>query len=250
MKKEELLQILEEVRSGRLKVTDAAEKFGGLPFQDIHYAKIDHQREIRRGFPEIIFCAGKTVDQLLGIACGIWERGSAVLGTRCTREQFRAVTGQFAGAQYFEEARIFFIDQGTFPKCSKKIVVVTAGTTDISVAEEAAVTAECLGIGVDRIYDVGIAGIHRLFANLERINSAAIIIAVAGMEGALPSVVAGLTDKPVVAVPTSVGYGANFHGLSALLAMLSSCTGGIGVVNIDNGFGAAYLAALILRQIE
>ena len=250
MRREELQRILEEVKAGRLEITKAVEKFKGLPFEDIQYAKIDHHREIRRGFPEIIFCAGKTVEQLLGIARGIWGRGTSVLGTRCTHEQFRALTVQFADAEYFEEARIFFIDQGAFPKCSKKIAVVTAGTTDIPVAEEAAVTAECLGIEAERIYDVGVAGIQRLFANLDRINSAAVIIAVAGMEGALPSIIAGLSDKPVIAVPTSIGYGANFQGLSALLAMLNSCAGGIGVVNIDNGFGAAYLATLILRQME
>lgn len=250
MRREELLRILEEVKAGRLEIATAAEKFKGLPFEDIQYAKIDHHREIRRGFPEIIFCEGKTVAQLLGIARGIWERGSSVIGTRCTPEQFRALAAEMADARYFTEARIFFISRGGPPQCSQKIAVLTAGTSDIPVAEEAAVTVECLGIEAERIYDVGVAGIHRLFANLGRINGASIIIAVAGMEGALPSIVAGLTDKPVIAVPTSIGYGANFQGLSALLAMLNSCAGGIGVVNIDNGFGAAYLAALILHQIK
>jgi len=250
LRREELLRILEEVKAGRLEIATAAEKFKGLPFEDIQYAKIDHHREIRRGFPEIIFCEGKTVAQLLGIARGIWERGSSVIGTRCTPEQFRALAAEMADARYFTEARIFFISRGGPPQCSQKIAVLTAGTSDIPVAEEAAVTVECLGIEAERIYDVGVAGIHRLFANLGRINGASIIIAVAGMEGALPSIVAGLTDKPVIAVPTSIGYGANFQGLSALLAMLNSCAGGIGVVNIDNGFGAAYLAALILHQIK
>jgi NCAIR mutase (PurE)-related protein len=250
LKSDELLRILEDVKAGRLEIAAAADKFKGLPFEDIQYAKIDHHREIRRGFPEIIFCEGKTADQLVGIARGIRGKGASVIGTRCTPEQFRAVAAELTGAGYYREARIFFIPQGPFPKGSRTVAVVTAGTSDIPVAEEAAVTAECLGITVERIYDVGVAGIHRLFANLDRINAASVIIAVAGMEGALPSIVAGLTDKPVIAVPTSIGYGANFQGLSALLAMLNSCAGGIGVVNIDNGFGAAYLAALIIRQIK
>jgi len=250
LRKEDLLYILEEVKAGRLEISTAVEKFKGLPFEDLQYAKIDHHREIRRGFPEIIFCEGKTVAQLLGIARGIWERGSSVIGTRCAPEQFRALAAEMADVRYFHEARIFLISRGAPPPCSQKIAVITAGTSDIPVAEEAAVTIECLGIAAERIYDVGVAGIHRLFANLESINAASVIIAVAGMEGALPSIVAGLTDKPVIAVPTSIGYGANFQGLSALLAMLNSCAGGIGVVNIDNGFGAAYLAALIIRQIK
>jgi NCAIR mutase (PurE)-related protein len=250
LRKEDLLRLLEDVKTGSLEISAAADTLQGLSFEDIHFAKIDHHREIRRGFPEIIFCEGKTVSQLLGIARRIRERGSSVIGTRCTPEQYRALAAEMADAHYFNEARIFFISRGEIPTCTQKIAVITAGTSDIPVAEEAAVTLECLGIAAERIYDVGVAGIHRLFANLDRINGTTVVIAVAGMEGALPSVIAGLTDKPVIAVPTSIGYGTNFQGLSALLAMLNSCAGGIGVVNIDNGFGAAYLAALIIRQID
>ena len=251
MRREELQRLLEEVRAGHLEIAAALERFKGMPFEDLQYAKIDHHREIRRGFPEIIFCAGKTDEQILGIARGIRDKGHAVLGTRCPREQFHALSSRLAGAQYFPDARIFFIPHGEVEAGStEKIVVVTAGTADIPVAEEAAVTAECLGITTERIYDVGVAGIHRLFPFLDRIGAAAVVIAVAGMEGALPGILAGLTDRPVIAVPTSVGYGASFHGVAPLLAMLNSCAGGIGVVNIDNGFGAAYLAALIVRRIE
>ena len=250
MRREELQRLLEEVRAGRLEIAAALERFKGMPFEDLQYAKIDHHREIRRGFPEIIFCAGKTDEQILGIARGIRDKGHAVLGTRCPREQFLALSPHLAGAQYFPVARIFFIPHGAYAAGKEKIVVVTAGTSDIPVAEEAAVTAECLGIATERIYDVGAAGLHRLFPFLDRIGTAAVVIVVAGMEGALPGILAGLTDRPVIAVPTSVGYGANFQGVSALLAMLNSCAGGIGVVNIDNGFGAAYLAALIVRRIE
>lgn len=248
--REQLLKMLVDIREGRLGVEEALERLRVLPFEDLGYAKIDHHRNIRRGFPEVIFCQGKTAEQLLGIVKAVREKGLPVLGTRCGQDQLRLLAEEFKDLIHYPTGGIIYIGPRKEKCFERRLAVVTAGTADMAVAEEAAATAECLGIDVERFYDMGVAGIHRLFAHLGRINEAAVIIVTAGMEGALPGVVAGLTDKPVIAVPTSVGYGVNFQGLSALLTMLSSCSGGIGVVNIDNGFGAAYLAALIIRQIE
>lgn len=230
-------------------------------FEDLGFAKVDHHRVIRKGFPEVIFCQGKTNIQIAQIFGKLAKKGNTVIATRATKDNFKAVSKAFKKAVYHEEARM--ISLHTNPKSktlnskkylnfklkkSKRVIcVITAGTADIPVAEEAAVTAELLGNGVKRIYDVGVAGIHRLFAKMDEIHKSSVIITVAGMEGALASVVAGLVAAPVIAVPTSVGYGANFKGLSALLTMMNSCAPGVAVVNIDNGFGAGVMAHTILK---
>jgi pyridinium-3,5-biscarboxylic acid mononucleotide synthase len=216
-------------------------------YEDLGFAKVDHHRQRRKGFPEVIYCAGKTPAQAAKIAKRIWENGNDVLATRADRKAFNAVKKVLKKAKYFETARIIMYQRKPRRLVAGSIAIVTAGTADLPVAEEAAVTAEFLGLKVERIFDVGVAGIHRLINNLDKLKRAKVIIVVAGMEGALPSVLGGLIDKPIVAVPTSVGYGANFKGLSALLTMLNSCSPGIGVVNIDNGFGAAVLAWTFLK---
>ena len=242
--------ILEKVRKGDIDVDEALKSFRNLPFEDIGYAKIDHHRAIRNGFPEVIYGEGKAVDHIIGIMETMIQRKSNVLATRISKEVYEKIKHVSDKMEYNELARIITIEHKALKKSKGKILVMTAGTADISVAEEAALTAEMFGNTAERLYDVGVAGIHRLLANIEKLNEASVIITVAGMEGALASVVGGLVDKPVVAVPTSVGYGANFKGVSALLTMLNSCSSGIGVVNIDNGFGGAYLASTINRQIE
>ncbi|HHW02412.1 MAG TPA: nickel pincer cofactor biosynthesis protein LarB [Thermoanaerobacterales bacterium] len=226
------------------------EHLKGLPFEDLGFARIDHHRALRRGVPEVIFCQGKTLPRIVEIVRHMLEKSAVVMGTRADRTVFEEVQKIAPDARYHDEARIFVIEKEKLPRNSGTIAVVSAGTSDIPVAEEAAVTAEVFGNQVERLYDVGVAGIHRLFMNMEVLHRARVIIVVAGMEGALASVVAGLVDKPVIAVPTSVGYGANFHGLSALLTMLNSCAGGITVVNIDNGFGAGFAAHQINRLGE
>ena len=236
--------ILETVKNGTVSVEQATEKLIKLPFDDLGYAMIDHHRQLRNGCPEVIFCAGKTVQHVEGIVTNLLEVGdSNVLATRATEEMAQAVQKIYPDAEWNSSARTIIIRRQPIEKSGiGKILVVTAGTCDIPVADEAVITAEFLGNEVERICDVGVAGIHRLFAKLDRITSAAVIIVIAGMEGALPSVIGGLTDKPIIAVPTSVGYGTSFGGITALLAMLNSCANGISVVNIDNGFGAAYVA--------
>ena len=216
-----------------------------LPYKNLDFAKIDHHRELRRGFPEIIYGQGKTTDQIRKISKEILGKGSNLLITRVNRDVYLALKESFPDVEFNKPAGTIHCLITPPPAGKGKIVIITAGTSDIPVAEEAYVTSIMLGNETDRIFDVGVAGIHRLFGEFDRIRSAKVIITVAGMEGALPSVVAGITDKPVIAVPTSVGYGASFGGISALLTMLNSCAGGIGVVNIDNGFGAAFLASLI-----
>ncbi|MCX7816871.1 MAG: nickel pincer cofactor biosynthesis protein LarB [Syntrophales bacterium] len=248
--REELVKILNDVKDGKLDVHEALDKLRLLPYDDLFFAKVDHHRALRKGVPEVIYCPGKTDDQLLKISRSIWESGTSVIGTRCTPAQFDVLAREFKEAKYYEEARIFFIPRGNVAKSRSKVTVITAGTSDIPVAEEAAIASECMGLSVQRIYDVGVAGIHRLFPYIEQMNSSAVIIVVAGMEGALPGIVAGFTDKPVIAVPTSVGYGAQIGGFSALLTMLNCCAGGVAVVNIDNGFGAAYFAYTIINQID
>jgi len=242
-----LKELLERVRDGKVRPDEAARQLATLPFEDLGFAKIDHHRALRRGFPETVFGAGKTVDQVVQIVERITARGQRVLVTRTTPEVHEAVREIRPEAQYHDLARCLTVQGERAPALRGRIAVVAAGTSDLSVAEEAAVTAEFHGGAVDRVYDVGVAGLHRLLDRAETIRQANVVVVVAGMEGALPSVVAGLVDAPVVAVPTSVGYGAAFQGLAALLAMLNSCASGVGVVNIDNGFGAAHLACLILR---
>lgn len=248
MEETRLRKLLESVESGALSVREALERLRVLPFEDLGFAKVDHHRALRRGFPEVIFCEGKTPEQIIKIAKGILDQGVNLLATRCSKEQFQVISKELPGAEYHESGSIFSMG-ATESERSGGVVVVSGGTSDRLVAEEAALTAHFLGCTVDRLYDVGVAGIHRLLFHLERIREADVIIVVAGMEGALASVVAGVADAPIIAVPTSVGYGASFGGLSALLTMLNSCAGGVTVVNIDNGFGAGYAAAVICRKL-
>jgi len=244
---EKLKDVLLKVQRGELSVDEALHFLKDLPYEDLGFAKVDHHRALRRGVPEVIFCQGKTPEQVVKIAERMNARGTNIMGTRAGREVFEEVKKAIPDAVYYPDARIFAVIREPVPKNKGLIAVASAGTSDLPVAEEAAVTAELLGNRVERLYDVGVAGIHRLFMNLEVLERAQVIVVVAGMEGALASVVGGIVDKPVIAVPTSVGYGANFNGLSALLTMLNSCASGITVVNIDNGFGAGFAAHLINR---
>ncbi len=250
MNQERLAQLLKQVAAGTLAPDVALEQLRGLPFDDMGFAKIDFHRSLRKGYPETIFCQGKTPEQVALIAERMAGRGEAVLGTRCDVETFQAVHARVPGAVYHEAARAFTVLEKEPARSKRYVAVVCAGTSDIPVAEEAAVTCMVMGISVERIYDVGIAGIHRLIEQRERISGATVAIVCAGMEGALPSVVAGLTSALVIAVPTSVGYGASFNGIAALLSMLNSCATGLTVVNIDNGFGAAVAACTITRLVE
>ena len=240
-----LRTLLEQVQSGYLAVEGAIDQLRGWPFRDLGEAVLDTHRELRRGHPEVIYCAGKTVAQVRTIIAALLEGGSDILATRATPDMVEAVTELHPAARYNPLGRTIVIQRNPQRLTPTTIAIVTAGTSDQSVAEEAAETALLFGNRVERINDVGVAGLHRLLARLETIRQARVIIVVAGMEGALASVVAGLVARPVIAVPTSVGYGAHFGGLSALLGMLTSCAGGVGVVNIDNGFGAACLASMI-----
>ncbi|HEY4787062.1 MAG TPA: nickel pincer cofactor biosynthesis protein LarB [Bacteroidales bacterium] len=245
MTPEEIKKILEEVKKGETSVDDAMQQLRDLPFEDIGFAKIDHHRQLRTGYPEVIFCLGKTTEQVVKIVALMYEKGNNILATRANPDIFAEVSRKFPEADYNEAARTILIKRNIPDPVNSYISIVTAGTADIPVAEEAAVTAEIFGNRVERIFDVGVAGIHRLYHRLDIIRGGKVIIVVAGMEGALPSVLGGLVNKPIIAVPTSVGYGANFQGLSALLTMLNSCAAGVSVVNIDNGFGAGYIASMI-----
>ena len=239
-------EVLQKVKSGEISVEEAEQFFRREPFEEMGYAKIDTHRKLRSGFAEVIFCSGKSTEHLLRIFGKIYEEEGEVLGTRASEEQAKRIQEVYPEAEYDPLSHIIRIEKKEKQHVGC-IAVCTAGTADISVAEEAAQTAEYFGSNVERIYEVGVSGIHRLLANLKEVQNANCIIAVAGMEGALASVVGGLVDKPVIAVPTSVGYGANFHGLSALLTMINSCANGIAVVNIDNGYGAGYIATQINR---
>jgi pyridinium-3,5-biscarboxylic acid mononucleotide synthase len=241
----DLRELLENVSSGVTATEDALEKLKYFPYSDLGYARIDHMREIRTGYPEIIFCSGKTVAQVKGIFQSMSGTETNVIGTRATVEMYEAVREILPTTTWYSEARIISL-VNRVPECPETFIsVVTAGTSDIPVAEEAAVIAELLGNKVVRIYDAGVAGIHRLIDKLPEIRKSRVVIVIAGMEGALASVVGGLVDKPIIAVPTSIGYGANFGGISALLTMLTSCSAGVSVVNIDNGFGAGFAASRI-----
>jgi NCAIR mutase (PurE)-related protein len=239
--------LLRQVKDGSLSIEKAEQKLKNLPYEDMGFAKLDHHRSLRSGFGEVIYCAGKTCDQVSAIMQRFAQQGSNVLGTRATPQQYQAVKQVLPDIAYDEISGVLSYTLKPAEQIGL-VTVCTGGTSDMPVAEEAAKTAEFFGAKVERIYDVGVAGIHRLFDRLEDIRKANCVIAVAGMEGALAGVVAGLIECPVVAVPTSIGYGANFGGLSALLTMLNSCAEGIGVVNIDNGFGAGYLATQINRM--
>ena len=249
MDEEKLAQLLEQVRRGEATVEQALKRLQHLPFEDLGFAKVDHHRALRQGFPEVIMGEGKEVSDIAAIARAIRKRGVSVLVTRLSEEKMDALQPRLRGFRYHRQARAAAWRPRDAPLKGKgALAVVCAGTSDIPVAEEAAVTGEVMGNRVERIYDVGVAGLHRLLDRHRQLTEAAVLIVVAGMEGALPSVVAGLVRRPVIAVPTSVGYGANFHGLSALLAMLNSCAAGVTVVNIDNGFGAGFAASLINRD--
>lgn len=246
---EELRRLLEAVRAGSLN-PEAAERqvldaLIQAPFEDLGFARVDHHRELRQGFPEVILGLGKTPEQIAEIASRIVARGRPLLVTRATPEAFEALQRLVPEATYHAQARVVTLDQGEVARGKGTILVACAGTSDIPVAEEAALTAALMGNDVERLYDVGVAGLHRLLAAQAQLRRARVIIVVAGMEGALPSVLAGLVCVPVIAVPTSIGYGASFGGVAALLGMLNSCANGVTVVNIDNGFGAAATASLI-----
>lgn len=247
--KEELLSLLEGVQNGTVDIQTAMQQLKQLPYSDLGYAKIDNHRALRNGYPEVIYCPGKDVEHIKGIAQKFVSDGVSFFATRATEQVYHAVREVCPDASYERQARIITIGEGApirYP--DRSILVMTAGTADIAVAQEAAVTARMFGNRVDTLFDVGVSGLHRLLDKLALIQSANVIIVAAGMEGALASVVGGLVDVPVIAVPTSTGYGTSFGGVTALLAMLSSCAGGVGVVGIDNGFGAAYLASTILQS--
>lgn len=241
-----LFTLLEGVRDGSVPVSDAVAALRGLPYQDLDYARLDHHRPLRTGWPEVVMGQGKTPEQIAGIVPALAGRGHPVLVTRASTEAYRAVSAAVPSAEYRQLARCIVVpaDPPGTPR-DAGLLIVTAGTADLPVAEEAAITAELMGCCAGRLNDVGVAGLHRLLDQLERLQRARVIVVVAGMEAALASVVSGLVSAPVIAVPTSVGYGASFEGLAALLGMVNSCAPGVGVVNIDNGFGAGYLAAQI-----
>ncbi|MDI6854318.1 MAG: nickel pincer cofactor biosynthesis protein LarB [Deltaproteobacteria bacterium] len=244
-----LEQLLHDVERGRVSVSEALERLRTLPFENLGFACVDHHRHLRQGFPEVVFAEGKSLDQVKGILTSLWAASARILVTRLAPDHAEALGQDFPEACYYPASRSLTLSRGEIPDQGRGlIIVISAGTSDIPVAEEAAVTARIMGNRVETVYDCGVAGLHRLLAHQQLFRKATVFIVVAGMEGALPSVVGGMVDRPVIAVPTSVGYGASFGGLAALLAMLNSCANGVAVVNIDNGFGAGHLAALINRK--
>lgn len=250
MNEKSLRDLLLSIRQNEMSLDEGIAKLKDLPFEDLGFAKVDHHRQLRQGFPEVVYCAGKTREQIVTIVERLTERsGNNILATRAGYDAYAAVAKVIPDAEYHDLARLIVVRRGK-QKQQGHILVISAGTSDLPVAEEAAITAEVMGNRVERLYDTGVAGIHRLLSQKEKLLAARVIIVVAGMEGALASVVGGLVDKPVIAVPTSVGYGASFGGVAALLAMLNSCASGVSVVNIDNGFGAGYQAALINKLGE
>src|SRR5882672_2567755 len=245
MQAEVLRSLLQEVRAGSRTVESAIDQLRDLPFEDLGHARLDHHRALRTGFPEVVFCEGKSLDQIVEILKRLSQKHSPVLATRASREVFDAVVSHLPQAKYFADARIIQLGVNGAEPTRTTVLVVCAGTADVPVAEEAAVTASALGSRVEKLYDVGVAGVHRLLAARDRLNAANVIIVVAGMDGVLPTIVGGLVAAPVIAVPTSIGYGTGLGGVSALMTMLNACAPGIAVVNIDNGFGAGYLGHLI-----
>jgi NCAIR mutase (PurE)-related protein len=249
MTKQELTELLRKYKKGSMSEEAAAAKIRGLQFASLGFATVDHHRPLRQGFPEVILCQGKTPTQTAAIAEQITRHGGPLLATRATRQHFAAIKRKVRGAKFHELARVVTANEPKSPDTRRGIIlIVSAGTADLPVAEEAAITASIMGNRVEKLYDVGVAGIHRLLSQSPKLHAANVIIVVAGMEGALPSVVGGLVDVPVIAVPTSVGYGASFQGVAALLGMLNSCASGVTVVNIDNGFGAAFAASLMNKK--
>jgi NCAIR mutase (PurE)-related protein len=249
MNLKEVENLLKNVKSGETTIEDALNTLRDFPYTDLGFARIDNHREMRTGYPEIIYCSGKTIGQVTEIFRVMAQNDNNIIGTRASEEMYKSVKEILPDAVYYSMARIISLQKKKIEPPESMIAVITAGTSDMPVAEEAAITAELLGNQVIRIYDAGVAGIHRLVDKLPEIRKCRVIIVIAGMEGALASVVGGLVDKPVIAVPTSVGYGANFGGISALLAMLTSCSSGVTVVNIDNGFGAGFSANMINKMV-
>lgn len=251
MDRDELKRLLHQVKENQIEVEDALDFLKHLPYEELDCATVDHHRALRQGFPEVIFGQGKTVGQVEQIMTALLAKGSNVLATRIDGEKGAKLMHAFPAAHYHSESRCLVIEQKPVViKGRGTILIISAGTSDMPVAGEAAITARLMGNAVETLFDVGVAGLHRLLARKHQLFSASVVIVVAGMEGALPSVVGGLVDKPVIAVPTSVGYGASFGGVAALLGMLNSCAAGVTVVNIDNGFGAAYAASLMNRSEE
>lgn len=249
MQKDLLKRLLDNVRDGSLSPDEAIEKLKTLPFEDMGFAKLDNHRSLRKGYPEVIFGQGKTKEQIIKLVDRLIKNGNDAIVTRTDRTVYNHIKKRYKEAIFNEKARMILLRKKEVKNAGKgSIMVISAGTSDIPVAEEAAFTAESFGNKVERLYDVGVAGIHRLFDKLDLLMSASVLIVVAGMEGALPSVVGGLVEGPVIAVPTSIGYGASFGGITALLAMLNSCSSNVAVVNIDNGFGAGYIASVINRK--
>ncbi len=243
-----LEDLLKNVRSGKTTLDEAKAQLKSLPFEDLGFSRIDHHRSLRKGFPEVIWGEGKTSGQILSITRQLKTKGQNILITRLEERKARAIQRAFPKSRYYPNSKVLtYLTHPVISGGKGTILVISAGTTDIPVAEEAAVTAQFMGNRVETLYDVGVAGIHRLLSERERLETARVLIVVAGMEGALPSVIGGLVDRPVIAVPTSIGYGTSFGGITALLAMLNSCASGVAVVNIDNGFGAGYMASLINR---
>lgn len=242
MNKENLKSLLENVQSGKTTIQSAIDQLRNFPFENVVYAHIDHHRHLRSGMPEVIYCEGKTIEQIKGIAKRMLATGTDLLATRASEEVYRSIKKLDRRAAYHDRSRSIVIRSTKKNPTQGVVLVITAGTSDIPVAEEAAVTADLLGSTVETVYDVGVAGLHRILSKKDLLDSARVIVVAAGMDGALPSVVGGLVDKPILAVPTSVGYGAGFQGIAPLLTMLNSCAAGIGVMNIDNGFGAGVLA--------
>lgn len=251
MDRNKLKELLDALASGGVTTEQALEQLKNLPYAELGFAKLDNHRSVRQGMPEVIFCPGKSAEQIATIASHIKSHHDVVVATRCEPDPAKSVLAKLDGASYYEQARMIVWGAPAPPDPNAPFVaVVTAGTADIPVAEEAAMFLNAAGIRVERLYDVGVAGIHRLLANTDVLNNATATIVVAGMDGALPSVVGGLLEGPVIAVPTSVGYGASFQGIAALLTMLNSCAAGLTVVNIDNGFGAAVAAIRIMSQVS
>jgi NCAIR mutase (PurE)-related protein len=248
--RERIKKLLEQVQAGRVNVDEAIDKMTSLPYEDLSFARVDHHRDLRLGFPEVILGQGKTTEQIIQISERILTNSSNLLISRTTEEVFAAVREIASDAEFHADARMISVIRDRTERGDGAIAIISAGTSDVPVAEEAAVTATAMGNRVSRIYDVGVAGIHRLFGARPDFESARVIVVVAGMEGALPSVVGGIVSVPVIAVPTSIGYGASFDGLAALLGMLNSCASNVTVVNIDNGFGAGFVASLINRRRE
>jgi NCAIR mutase (PurE)-related protein len=248
MEKERLIEILNHYKEGKISLEETLKKLRNFPFENIDFARLDTHRNLRTNYPEVIFCQGKKIAHVVKIFKTLYKIEKNIIATRADDKVYRAVKKEIKDAKYVKEAKIIYVQKEKPVPTKDYVLVITGGTSDIPVAEEAAVTLEFFGSRVERLYDVGIAGLHRILSHLELIQNASVIIAIAGMEGALPGVISGIVNVPVIAVPTSVGYGANFSGIAPLLSMLNSCAPGVAVVNIDNGFGAAYLADMINKK--